>query len=331
MTRNRFKVGTFNVYNLISANVAYYGNKKYKPEVYDKKVQWIGAQLDRMNADLVGFQEVWQEKALQDAIDKSEYLQGSKIIVAREMGNSPSVAIASKLPVINHQVIEAFPESAQLHIEGEELALKRFSRPILCVQVELRKGIECTFVVAHLKSKRPDLAEGADKDDPLEEAKGKVRSLIRRAAESVALRSVLLDVLKDRTHPVIAVGDLNDDSQAVTTRLISGEPPWRKLSAARKVPIWDVLMHHVKDIQARKSYENFYYTHIYNGHYDSLDHILVSQEFADLNRDRIGVVEYVSVFNDHLIDETLSKEDVEPWQSDHGQVVASIELEKPKK
>jgi hypothetical protein len=60
MTRNRFKVGTFNVYNLISANVAYYGNKKYKPEVYDKKVQWIGAQIDRMNADLVGFQEVWR-------------------------------------------------------------------------------------------------------------------------------------------------------------------------------------------------------------------------------------------------------------------------------
>lgn len=331
MARNSFKVGTFNVYNLISPDKFYYGNKKYKPDVYEKKIRWIGAQLDRMKADVIGFQEVWEEKALQDAIDQSESFQGAKIVVAKEAGNTPSVALASKLPIISHQVVENFPESAQLQIEGEELALKKFSRPILCVQVELRKGFECTFVVAHLKSKRPDLAEGADENDPLEQAKGKVRSLIRRAAESVAMRSVLLELLKDRTDPVIALGDLNDSPEAVTTQLISGEPPWRKLSVARKMPIWDVLMHHVKDIQARKSYEDFYYTYIHNGHYDSLDHILVSQEFADLNRDRIGIVEYVSVLNDHLIDETLSKEEVEPWQSDHGQVVAAIELEKAKK
>ena len=258
MSRNRFRVGTFNVYNLISPDRFYYGNRKYKPEIYEKKIRWIGAQLDCMKANVVGFQEVWEEKALSEAIAQSESLQGAKIVVAKEVGNSPSVAIASTLPIVGHQVIEAFPESALLQIEGEELALKKFSRPILCAQIQLRKGLECTVVVAHLKSKRPDLAAGADENDPLENAKGKVRSLIRRAAESVALRSVLLDLLKDRTHPVIAMGDLNDSPGAVTTQLISGEPPWRKLSVARKTAIWDVLMHHVKDIQARKSYEDFY-------------------------------------------------------------------------
>ncbi|MER3432445.1 MAG: hypothetical protein C4288_03210 [Leptolyngbya sp. ERB_1_1] len=199
------------------------------------------------------------------------------------------------------------------------MALKQFSRPVLCVRVQVREGVECTFVVAHLKSKRPDLADGVDPNDPLEQAKGQVRSLIRRSTEAVALRAILIDLMKGQNHPVIAMGDFNDGSLAVTTRLISGEPPWRRLSIERKKQVWDVLLYHVKDIQARQSYGDFYYTHIYNGHHESLDHILVSQEFVEQNRDRIGRVGYVSVFNDHLLDETLSKDEVEPWQSDHGQ------------
>lgn len=326
--KNSLKVGTFNVYNLNLPNVVYYNNQKYTPEVYEKKIRWIGNQLDRMQADLVGFQEVWKKAALEAAIDQSDHLRGAQAILSEETDNSPSLAVASKLPITGHQVIEAFPAVARLEIEGENLALTKFSRPILCVQVELRAGLECTFVVAHLKSKRPDLAEGADKNDPLENAKGKVRSLIRRSAEAVALRSILLDLLKDRDYPVIVVGDLNDSHLAVSTQIISGEPPWRKLPMAQKSKIWDVLLYHVKDIQARKSYEDFYYTYIHNGHHDSLDHIMVSQEFVDVNRDRIGRVGYVSVFNDHLIDETLSNDEIEPWQSDHGQVVASIDLEK---
>jgi hypothetical protein len=70
-------------------------------------------------------------------------------------------------------------------------------------------------------------------------------------------------------------------------------------------------------------------THIHNGHYDSLDHIMVSEEFSAQNRDRIGQVTYVSVFNDHIFDQTLLEDNIEPWQSDHGQVVATIELTPP--
>jgi predicted extracellular nuclease len=328
MTQNSFKVGTFNVYNLSLANVPFY-NKKYSEAVYAKKIRWIGHQLDFMKADVVGFQEVWQQQALQDAIDQSEFLKDAKIVIAKEQSNTPSVAIASRFPVISHEAIADFPEAALLNIEGEELALKQFSRPVLCVRVELREGVECTFVVAHLKSKRPDLAEGADPNDPLEQAKGQVRSLIRRSAESVALRSILLNLMQGNNHPVIAMGDLNDGSLAVTTRLILGEPPFRRLSIERKKAVWDVLLYHAKDIQARQSYGDFYYTYIHNGLYDSLDHILVSQEFVEQNPNRIGRVGYVSMFNDHLIDETLSRDEVEDWQSDHGQIVASIELTKP--
>jgi hypothetical protein len=53
---------------------------------------------------------------------------------------------------------------------------------------------------------------------------------------------------------------------------------------------------------------------------------MVSEELVAQNPDLIGKVTYVSVYNDHLIDETLSYEDMKKWKSDHGQVVASIRL-----
>ncbi|MEB3279743.1 MAG: endonuclease/exonuclease/phosphatase family protein [Lyngbya sp.] len=137
-----------------------------------------------------------------------------------------------------------------------------------------------------------------------------------------------METLQNRQHPVIVLGDVNDSGLSVTTQIVTGQPPWEKLPFEKKKKIWDVLLYSVKDIQARQSYGDFYYTHIYNGYYEALDHILVSQEWVAQNPGRLGQVEYVSLLNDHLIDETLSYDEVESWQSDHAQVVATIKLEK---
>ena len=59
-----------------------------------------------------------------------------------------------------------------------------------------------------------------------------------------------------------------------------------------------------------------------------MDHILVSQEFVRQNPNRLGYVEYVKVYNDHLIDETLSDDRPPRWESDHGLVTATIQLER---
>ena len=46
---NRFKIGTFNLYNLVLPNVTYYANKKYSQSDYDKKTAWISNQLKSMD------------------------------------------------------------------------------------------------------------------------------------------------------------------------------------------------------------------------------------------------------------------------------------------
>lgn len=327
MNQKNFKVGTFNLYNLVLPNVTYYGSNKYKPEVYEQKKSWIAGQLSRMNADIVGFQEVFHEQALQETLNQVEFYQESTLVAANPTGEKPAVALVSRFPILKHHIFEEFPAKARLDIEGASIPLERFSRPVLEVQLALSETVECTVFVVHLKSKRPLLPEGVDRNDPIEKAKGQARALILRAAEATAVRMIVIEKLQNRNHPVIVIGDVNDSGLAVTSQILSGEPPWEKLRFEQKKKIWDVLLYNTKDIQARQSYGDYYYTHIYNGHYESLDHIMVSEEFIAQNRDRIGKVVYVSTLKDHLIDETLSYEEVEKWQSDHGQVVASFRLE----
>ncbi|ODS33362.1 MAG: Endonuclease/Exonuclease/phosphatase family protein [Candidatus Scalindua rubra] len=321
-----FKVGSFNLYNLVLPEVKYYGRKKYTKKVYEKKKTWIAQKLDLMDADIIGFQEIFHEKALKEVLKESDHYKKVSVKVAKPTGKGPVVGLVSRFPIVEHEVIEDFPASALLDVDGKEIPLTRFSRPVLSARLKIKDNLKLDVFVVHLKSKRPMYADGADHNDLIEKAKGQARSLILRAAESTAMRSLLMDYLQGRNYPVIVLGDVNDAGLAVTSQIVSGEPPWRRLSYRSKKKIWDVLLYHVKDIQARQSYSDVYYTHIYNGHYESLDHIMVSQEFVDKNPNHIGRVGYFSVFNDHLIDETLSKGEVEKWQSDHGLVVASIEL-----
>jgi hypothetical protein len=142
--------------------------------------------------------------------------------------------------------------------------------------------------------------------------------------------SILLKLMQGTQRPVILLGYRNDSAQSVTTVIVSGTPPVHHLPAQEKQALWDVLLYNAFDIQARQNTRrDVSYSHIYNGYYDTLDQIYVSQEFSRLNPRRLGEVEYVHSFNDHLVDRTLSRERPDRIQSDQGQVVATLRLADP--
>jgi predicted extracellular nuclease len=331
MNQRNFKVATFNVYNLVLPNIIYYGDRKYSTQMFTRKKIWIAGQLAAMNADIVGFQEIFHVEALQQVLEESRLYANAKVIAPPRLGDGPVVAMVSRFPVLRHRVYEVFPVEAKLSIEGADIPIHKFSRAVLAVDIALTDTLECTVFVVHLKSKRPIIPDDVDRNDPLEKAKGQARALMQRAAEAIALRVILMEFLKNRNYPVILMGDINDGGQAVTSQILSGEAPFRRSPFEQKQRTWDVLLYHVKDIQARRSYGDYYFTHIHNGHYDSLDHIMVSQEFVVENPHHVGRVSYARVLNDHLIDDSLNGDGVELWQSDHGQVVASIELKNSQK
>ncbi|PWW25056.1 endonuclease/exonuclease/phosphatase family protein [Geodermatophilus normandii] len=327
------EIGTFNLLNLARPGERYYPDERpYSQAEYEQKATWIAHQLRLMDADLVGLQEVFHEEALRDVCDRSgQYDDGTVVAPGADGASGPRLGLASRLPLDGPvTAVTDFPPGIDVAVEDVGLPAGTFSRPVLRARVVLdpAKDTTATVLVAHLKSKRPIRDPQAPEHDPREEALGKARALVRRAAEAAALRFLVLDEVVGTSQPVIVLGDLNDAARAVTTDVIMGDAPsrfWPSDPEDRRA-YWDRLLYSAYELTVRRTGRDVSYTHIFNGHYENLDHILVSQEFYERNPQRIAEVRYLRYLNDHLVDSQLSNDRRDRVASDHAQLVAEIRL-----
>jgi endonuclease/exonuclease/phosphatase family metal-dependent hydrolase len=65
-------IASFNVKNLIGADSEYYRFQSYTPEEYAWKEAWLADQIVTMDADVVGFQEIFDEGALRAVLDEAD-------------------------------------------------------------------------------------------------------------------------------------------------------------------------------------------------------------------------------------------------------------------
>lgn len=326
------RVGTFNTYNLASPNTSFHHDKIYDTKEYEKKRDWIAQQLRVMQCDIVGFQEVLHKEALGDAIAKSGLYEGATWHFIQNKSSDgkmvyPGNGFVSRLPVKEVTTYRDFPKRARIHYgENHKVPIDFFNHPVIRVCVELPNGVEAYAFIVHLKSMRPAFRDEEKKTDPYHRAVATARATVRRAAEAVGLRFLLLDQLRGTDTPVMVIGDLNASVTSPSAEILAGVPPWNYMPPRTASAIKDVLLYSVKDVQALRSYQDVYYTHIHNGSFQALDHIYVSEEFVQDNPNHIGYIHNVRVYNDHLVDYAMLGDSVERWQSDHGQVVAEIVL-----
>lgn len=66
---SQFTIASFNVKNLIGPNQEYYKWERYTDEEHGWKEDWLADQLLAMDADIVGFQEIFEEDALKAVVD----------------------------------------------------------------------------------------------------------------------------------------------------------------------------------------------------------------------------------------------------------------------
>jgi predicted extracellular nuclease len=358
-----FRVATFNVENLLAPGVRVAGRKDppYSLEEFNDKISWISNILDAGQPSLIGFQELFSLTALQAIVERTRHLNAAgaagpgvtiyapdleeqQNYTAAGEARGPFCGLVTTFPVLSSQHVTDFPEEVvrKLHVQSSddpaspivELPVRRFQRPVLQAEVLLPhpkgKEVKATVFVAHLKSKRPQFLpdeDAAAQKDPLVQAVGLTRSLILRAAESVALRALVVKAAAGNQNPIFLLGDLNDDLPAVTTQIIAGEEPWRFKSRDEKRVDWDRLLYSAHDLQEERSFRDVNYTHIYNGRYEVLDHVFVSEEFYPGNPRALGDVRITRIFNDHLMDERLVTSidnRTNRVRSDHGVPITEI-------
>ena len=181
-----FSIANFNVNNLVSPNVAYYGSLSYTQELYSAKLQWCSEQLRRMNADVVVFQEVFHTEALQDLCTRSGLYSEAHILAPHTGEEKPRVAIVSKFPITE------FSSHAEIPLDCRSPEHSQFRRPPLQATIQLSEGCSIRLFAVHLKSKRPEYLDRENPEDLLTQAKGAARSLRIRSGEAVAIRKLLL-------------------------------------------------------------------------------------------------------------------------------------------
>jgi endonuclease/exonuclease/phosphatase family metal-dependent hydrolase len=349
MNRKEFSVATYNLFNFQEpGRTMNPGQKKWTEDEFKLKVQWTVWQLVTLDPDVVGLEELWSEKALEavlsynygtkdapkmlkdtyDALDKPA--TGKKIVCG---------ALVRK-GLLNGEPTwqDSFPEATRLELKEDpadpqspeiKVTINAFSRPVLRFQIKLRDDQPATEVfVAHLKSKLPTrvskeswFVADRDKYENHQTALGAGISTIRRTAEAVALRVILTDVMKkEDPTPVIVLGDLNDSQTSNTANILTEQP---QILVGGALGGANVGLYTAQTLQEYRDTRDVYYTHVHQGLRESLDHVLVSEEFYDNSRKRLWLFNGLVINNDHLNFENHK----ETGTGDHGIVKASFKFD----
>ncbi len=325
---------TFNLYNLNEPGLPIYTDREgWSQEEYDRKIAWTARMLREMSADVIGFQEVWHGQSLTNALAAAGMAESHALIVPQGHAGQRIVcaaAVAREVLVGEPAWITDFPPDFVLRSKGddpqtEEIAVSvtGFSRPVLRLTIRPRaSGPMIAVYVCHFKSKGPTKIfrePWYDRDiySQHSEAIGGALSTIRRTAEATALRMMLTTEMKGTDTPVVVIGDCNDGQHSNTLNLMTGQP--RFLTALAEGG-GDTDLYTSQTLQQYRSQTDVYYTHIFQDTRESLDHILVSQEFYDNSRRRIWAFDGLTIANDHLNDDAHK----EAGTGDHGVVRAKF-------
>jgi predicted extracellular nuclease len=320
--QQELRFATFNVCNLALPGVKFYDDQMpYSEDEYEAKTAWIAQQLDRLDADVIGLQEIFSQAALRHALTKTKNYRDAHHVGFDPDPSvnhlTPSVALISRFPIADSgEALNELPHNLQIVLPGVQQPVTRFTRPVLRACIQATPSLQIQVFVCHLKSKMPDYRVDIRDDHPDQTGVAMLRSMIRRGADALGLRYLLSETTRQTRRPIVVLGDFNDVATAIPTQMVMG---------LGKYPVdgVDTRLFDSYRIQSRRdAMRDIGYTHMHDSSYETIDHILVSAEFHAGLPNAIGEVTDVTYLNDHMLFK-------QPHASDHGQVLARIVLREP--
>lgn len=313
---------SFNLYNLQAVGKSVYGTK-VSQAAYDDKINWTRHMLEKIDTDVIAFQELWSTSCLKDVF-RSETLSNYSLHYIKGSWRGIAVALAVREPwrvkAEGLTVIKNLPFSQLIKVDENDdeddevsVAINRFSRSIIKATIEHSQYTnikDITVFVCHLKAKLPSKVNNIS--NQYQNAIGAAISTIRRTAEAAALRMLLTDHLSSGVKPTVVLGDLNDDPSSNTLAIITEQPNMSLSARGGNTSLYSALQ-----LQQLKSFKDIFYTHDYKNHKDVIDHILVSEEFfANSSRAKWKHKE-TKIWNDFIDDDGA-------YSSDHGLIKAEF-------
>ncbi|WP_211658946.1 endonuclease/exonuclease/phosphatase family protein [Phytoactinopolyspora halophila] len=234
------------------------------------------------------------------------------------------VGFVSRHPLTLVADVASFPDTlAELQADDSGAVTTRMGRGALAVRIEPAAELSLTLVTCHFKSKLLTFPGGRfSPRDEGERARYAAYALYRRAAEAVTVRDLANQLIDGRgqDHPIIVLGDLNDEPQAATTQILLGPPGSEFGTGGFNRPdqgdawrLWNLAPLLPADQQ---------YSRVYRGRGELIDHILVNQTLLD----RIEQVRSIEARPLPSIEGNPNQRRNEPV-SDHALVLAKLSVD----
>ena len=321
MPNRDISIASFNLFNLQEAGGRVYRHVVTKAE-YDAKIAWTAWMLQELDADVIAFQELWKASCLTDAFNAAGSSQQYKLVFIKPSWRDMAVAMAVRRPwqLQSRRAIKKFPYSSLQKTDvGDgkddeiEVRIDRFARAVLKVKICHSEDTEVPQISvfgAHFKSKLPtnvDIGPEIQRDTI-----GAAISTIRRTAEAAGLRWILTNAMKKTGTPVVVLGDLNDDPRSNTLSILTQQPSLSPSATGGDNALYSTLQMHQLN-----SFRDVFYTHEYNRLRDTLDHVLVSEQFFAGSPDHHWSLSDVRIWNDFIDDDRSDT-------TDHGVIRASF-------
>ncbi|MCG3709677.1 endonuclease/exonuclease/phosphatase family protein [Aliarcobacter butzleri] len=312
----KLRVGTFNLFQFCSPPFSFYTKKeKFTPEEWNEKITWCKNQLNLMNCDIVGFQEVFSNDELKNlclevGFKYFEVVDFAKVDKKNEkVYISTTVAIASKFPIIN--------------IEKIDTKNFKFARIPIKAIISLPNEKNITVYITHLKSNRENEFEYIfTKNDTLEDKLKKVEVALKdnyslSLKQRINEAKILFYDIKSNKTPTILMCDLNDKEFSITIDALTNKRFYNRNLKKDDYLLFDTYyLHKPKIYNPHPEFKGIKRTptSYFAGKGNILDYIFVSKELQK-------IISY-EVFDKHL----QKNHNGSLKQSDHAQVVCEIEI-----
>lgn len=337
----QFKVCSFNLLNYIKPPNAFYELENiYSEDQWRKKETWLSKQLSLIQADIIGFQEVFSPDSLKELVSK-QGLEHFVTVAAPEKSsdhifNKPVVALASRFPIISAEEVSVDESLVKrLHISPGF----KFSRAPIRAEIMINGFATVVVYVTHLKSKRSKFDrdfnvdinnESAVKQYLLDDIQGGWASSIQRGTEAALLYEDICREMSAGERPVMMIGDFNDTIESSTLKLlvagseidrlgkkIISTQPSKERRLIDKFSLYDSFTLNTSVNNKRLP------THYFGNKGSTLDYILLSKDFDASNDRNLAAVTDYHVSNAHLENPNYEHDSE---CSDHAPVVITVEV-----
>lgn len=322
LTDNKLTFATANLFNFIEPPGAFYEFQNiYESDAWQEKCLWTKNQIEKLNADIIGIQEVFSIDAARALFEQLGYPYFASVdqphIENGYIYTQPVVAIASRYPITH---IEAVTPLDFIH-QSYQAVIPKFSRKPVYAVVDVPVIGEVAVYACHLKSQRATESHDLEHVHTLV---GQWLSSQQRGWEAVMLRLFMEQQYQHHPIPTVLMGDMNQalssDITGQLTKAINHEIEHLKLQDS-----WHIYStnqrneesHHNDNTQTIKRTS----THYYFAQGNILDYILLSQEFQPDSQYSLADISDYHVLDAHLINPIFERD---KQASDHAFVAITV-------